>query len=783
MKVIFLKLLRDFRHAKGKLLLLVLATALSAWGISGVVYSYYLTERDFEENFQQTFPADMAILVKGFKPEVMSALLAMPAVEDLERREMVYARVKDEEGSYIPIIIYAFDDLADMRYDRIKFNEAQNARPNQFLIEQNAFFFFADQQKQVELIFSENWKPVVWKVDGKVHDARQAPARMERMVYAYSTSIEPLLPYLPDGQRRLLVKTKVSDDKAALEALAVEITKTVEAHGAEVSGITIPEPGEHIHQGIVDGISFLQQSGGLILALMGIVLLSLILLTWVYPQLSDIGVMKAIGAPTGHIFKSYVLVLLCIIILGVLVGLPLGYLTASLYSGAVAFFQNFEQVSGLLPLPIHLLVMLICLLVPLSFGIRPLIKSARVTVNEALNKVFYIPQQGIFKLSQRLISSPQMQYSLNNLFRQSQRSLLLLLLLAVGLALYFTSTNVDHSIREDMKEYAQSAPYEVVAFLPYNRPDTYFNFLDELSFVESSVPLLSQRVSYLPPDHSRPELTRLRTFSTDFELPSEMMLRGRLDVTCDDCLYVTGEGIREQFDSVELGMEVTLTGIDGLAKSYRFSGVIKDMVIVGAPFVSFSDEVVKDFNALAFKLGHTANHGSAIALSNEIEKAFTNKGINLDALNTVERRVGGIIGHLDPSFLIIKITGIFTIVLGLFGLIIVLNLTIRERTREIGIMKSVGAPFRKISVLYNLEFALISIIAMWLGGLLSVPVATALIGVIADTIIGHPVAFKNDYASLILTILLVMLVQVILITFNNRVKISRNARALLDHHF
>ena len=66
MKVILWKLIKDFRLAKVKLLLLLLAASLSGWGISSVVYSYFMTERDFKENFARTYPADMTVIVENY---------------------------------------------------------------------------------------------------------------------------------------------------------------------------------------------------------------------------------------------------------------------------------------------------------------------------------------------------------------------------------------------------------------------------------------------------------------------------------------------------------------------------------------------------------------------------------------------------------------------------------------------------------------------------------------------------------------------------------------------
>ena len=158
-------------------------------------------------------------------------------------------------------------------------------------------------------------------------------------------------------------------------------------------------------------------------------------------------------------------------------------------------------------------------------------------------------------------------------------------------------------------------------------------------------------------------------------------------------------------------------------------------------------------------------------------------GINLIGRVSVKERMAAIMNHLKPTFLIIKIMGIFTIGLGLFGLVIILNLTIQERTREIGIMKSIGSPYRKISNMFKQEFLFISLIAVIIGGILAIPVAKALIDVIAETIIRHPVPFRNDFYIIITTIGTLLILQTILISGYNRYKINKNARELLDHNF
>jgi len=782
MKIILRKLIKDFRLAKVKLLLLLLAASLSGWGISSVTYSYFMTERDFKENFVQTHPADMAVTIENYTEGLEEKFLADQNVIDIERREAIAARIKDRQDSWMPLVLFAVDDLDNMRYDRFKIPDANKATDN-ILIEQNAYYYLSEGQDSIELQFQGVEEVVTWKLAGKVHDARLAPARMEGVVYAFSTSIERIEPYLVEGRRRLLIKTNVSSDRGVLEDVYKRLVTITEQSGGRVVGVVIPTPGKHIHQGIVDGIAFLQESGGTILSVMGIVLLSLILLTWVFPQVSDIGVMKAIGASTRRIFLSYTIVLGFIVMIGLMIGMPLGYKTATSYSSLVAVFQNFEVVTAMLPFHIHLMVVMIGVIIPLLFGILPLSRGAKTSVNEAMNKTFYTPHNGFFQVSQRLISSSRLKYGLNNLLRHSQRTLLTILLIAVGTALFFTASNVDYSIRTDLSEFASTARYEVGVTLPYGMEKEDITFLDELPYVEGISRMNTSRIYYVPPTIGYPELSIVRVLSSEIIIDDSYVQRGEIDKNCKECIYVSNEVMRLQYEGVELGEPIELMYPSGETNIYIFSGVIRDLVTISSPFFIYDDEATRTFNALAFQLKSGLSKKEIFDVSNAIDDVFMENGINLRGRVSVKERMAAIMNHLDPTFLIIKAMGIFTIVLGFLGLIIVLNLTIQERTREIGIMKSIGSPHGEISGMFNQEFILISLFASIFGGLLAIPVAKALIDLIAETVIRHPVPFRNDFYIISATIAIVLVAQTILISIYNRFKIGKNARELLDHNF
>ncbi len=776
MAVILIKLLKDFRQTKTRFLLMVIAAALSAWGISSVLYSYQLAERDFQVNFARTFPADMEVVVENYQSGMEEKLLQDANVVDIERREVLGGSIQTGTEAWMPFVLYAVEDMEKMRMDVFRVLESTATSPRKLLIEQNALSFLEENQNSVRVKFP-NKGTITWKIDGTSHDARLAPARMERAVFAHATSIDKVEPFLEKGQRRFLIETNASSDKKLLQEVAQRLQQIAKEAGSPITFVGIPEPGQHIHQNIVDGIAYLQQNMGWVLAIMGLVLLSLILLTWVLPQVKDIGIMKAIGASNKRLLYAYIFVFLLLVFLGLLIGMPLGYQTATLYNKMVAFVQNFEPVDTLLPLWVHLMVTLVCLIIPLVFAILPLSRATRTTARATMNRIFHAPSTSILGFTQQLFDNSHWKYCLNNLFRNSQRTFLLLLLIAVGIALFLTGVNLDFSVKSELAEFAKSAKYRLRARLSDEMKQKDIAFLDSLSFVKQVLPMKDKSVTYQPPNAAFQETKFIRFLSTKHDIRDEMVVEGKINKDCSDCLFISGEAMRQQFEGMALGATILLTVPLGENKAYTYAGRFKDMAAIGAPFFVFDDNEISSFNALAFE---TKADVSDVDILNSIDDAFLEQGIDLAGLMDVNRRLGQLQGHFAPTYLIIKIMGLLTILLGVFGLLIVLNLTIQERSREIGILKALGSSFPQLSNLFQLEFLLITLLAMGLGLLLSIPLTMSICRILTETVIFHPIPFAIDYKWALGTIGCLLLLQTLVIWWYNRLKIRQNAKILLD---
>lgn len=769
------KLFKDCIRNKGKVLLMVFASILSSWGISSVVFTYFMSERDFEVNFENTFPADIEILIGDFNQNIPRLLHKNENIVAIERREVVSGSIKNSSDKWMPLILFGTEDINNMKLNVFSVLD-WNKDYKSILIETNASYFLEDDIKfaNIQIQGVEFFLPI----GGISHDPRLAPARMERSVFAHVPNLELLKPFLNENERRFLIKTNAGTDKSEILKISKSLEKDIAEAGGKVIAISIPEPGKHMHQNIVDGVSFLQRNLGIIVALMGIVLLSLILLTWLFPQIADIGTMKAIGAPTNAIFIGYLILISCILICGLVPGIVFGYFTAIGYNQLIAFIQNFRVVTEILPYWVFVITSSLSLIIPIGCMIITIRKVVRTSVQEAISKTFYTPNNSLLIKGQLLVSNPKAKYILNNLFRNSFRTILVILLISTGTALFFTGSGLQYSVSTELESIKERTNYGLWIDFNEKLSYEYLNFINELPEIKSLSPTQDQRVSYRPPNSSFYEASTIRSIDQNFQIGNNFVLRGSIKKNCSDCFYVCGEEMKQKFEHVPLDSLFEFTLPDNSKISLTFSGVLKNIGVVSAPllFIKYDGIVYADGLGIQSDSDYSE-------LEEKIVKVLNQNDIEYSRIRNMHTQFESLKEHLQPTFLIIKSTGLITLVLGCIGIFIVLKLSIQERTREIGIMKSLGAVTPDVSSLFSKEFILVCALSTCFGLLLSYPLITSICEVITETVIYQQIPPKQNLFTIFLTFTVLLISLLIAITVHNHYKIQKNARELLDFSF
>ncbi|MBX2877350.1 MAG: ABC transporter permease [Saprospiraceae bacterium] len=748
MSVILKKLSKDIGKTKGQAFLSLLAIIITVWGVSTVYYGYWMTERDFRVNFDQTQPAHMLLSLDTNQLKVMEKIADMPEVQAVERRESFMGRVKDEEGDWMPILLFAVEDFTQLKVNTFTLEGEDWPRIGDIAIERKSAGFLGTGKEVAVELPGQDTK--VFPLVSYTHDPRLPSARMDRIVYGYLT-LSTYRSLRPDrGQANYLLSVK--DDAPSLSAL-VQLEQQIQAKVAGDGGtisIEILPLDEHPHQNVVDAVSVLQLGLGVILTILGITLLSLILLLWMLPQVREVALMKAIGAATKDIRKAYQALLLLAGLIGIIFGLPLGYLSGSFFSRFIAFTQNFDPVAGPLPLATHLPIALTCLCIPLFVGWRPIARAISTSSIQGLRNVFTgVPKKGLYAL-QWLFRSTQVRYSLNSFLRNGTRLALSLALLVLGLSLFFVGINLQYALDRDTDQYFAASSYQLSFRVHKLKQDQ----LLAIAAVDNvgKVWTIGQVQLYVEAElETNKKAVRLQHVPLDYTIDPAYWVEGGEDRSCEDCVWIN-QSMAHELGDPEIGQVLHVTDSRGQATALLLVGILKELAVGPAMYAYAKPGVELETSALwiALKDKQTESGGQTQAA---IEAAL---GKHLLGSSNSGQKLEMLRAHLQPTFLIIKAIGGLTIGMGLLGLGLLININIQERQKEIGILKALGTGSAKISRLLLQEIVLLN----GLGILLAIPVAyfisVEMGKLLGDTLLHIAIPFHADWGMMTLSIVLLL---------------------------
>jgi putative ABC transport system permease protein len=95
-------------------------------------------------------------------------------------------------------------------------------------------------------------------------------------------------------------------------------------------------------------------------------------------------------------------------------------------------------------------------------------------------------------------------------------------------------------------------------------------------------------------------------------------------------------------------------------------------------------------------------------------------------------------------------------VVGGLGLMGTMSINVLERTREIGVLRAIGAPSRGVAQVFIREGISVGVLSGLFAALLALPLGRALSGAVGIPIMGVPLTFSYSMAGLWLWLILVI---------------------------
>jgi putative ABC transport system permease protein len=118
-------------------------------------------------------------------------------------------------------------------------------------------------------------------------------------------------------------------------------------------------------------------------------------------------------------------------------------------------------------------------------------------------------------------------------------------------------------------------------------------------------------------------------------------------------------------------------------------------------------------------------------------------------------------GAFDILVILLLVVGGLLVIVGSLGLMGAMSLNVIERTREIGVMRAIGASNGALARIVIIEGLVVGLLSWLLGGLLAIPLSWGLSYAIGVAFVQAPLAYAFSAIGLLMWLVLVVVLSVL----------------------
>ncbi len=320
------KLWRDLSAARGRMVMMVIAIAVSIFGVGTILSAYTILMREISRNYLGTSPASAFIELNQVDDALVQAVRQQPGIADAEATSRVMGRVEVKPNEWMPMLLFVIPDFNAMRLSTFTSESGDWPPPEQtILLERAALPLTNVAVGDALTVQTPNGTKQSIRISGLAHDPGLAPAWQEQTIYAYITPAT--LAWLGEGSTLHILKVSVKEQNpsvGAIESTVSRLSAWLTGQGYAVGEIRIPPPGLHPHQSQMNSILMTL----LVFSLMALVLSAILTATMIggllAQQVRQIGIMKAIGARSSQVTGMYLALVAVLGLAAVALGIPAG---------------------------------------------------------------------------------------------------------------------------------------------------------------------------------------------------------------------------------------------------------------------------------------------------------------------------------------------------------------------------------------------------------------------------------------------------------------------------
>ena len=782
MNTLWLKTLRDLWLYKSRTILVVLAIAVGTAASGVATTSLIVLRRDLRNGYLGTNPAHAVIDIAGplvVDESLAEQVAALPEVGEAVARRQTAARLVLPDGEERFLQLWTLPDFEPAVAALSPQAGALVPPPaGSLLLERSAAPVLGIAQSDTVTVRLMDGDTAQMTVAGFVNDMAVAPTTVQPGVYGYMTDATAARLGLPESYNQLHLTASISDpDRAAVEKAVTAVTDWLEADGGIVMRAEIPEPNVHIMQGSVDtGLLMIGILGGLTL-LLSAFLVTNVMSAVVAQQVPIIGVLKALGSGRGLVLRQYGRMVLAFGLMALALAVPLGLMGAWFMSSFLAGQLNYDIPSFGLPWQTVAVQLVGALVIPGLAALGPVRSAGNLTILAAFSQMrdtkYEMRDQDSSPLSTYFESRISYLVAWRNVARRKVRLVLTLVALSLAGALFIATFGLKLGLDEAIEILVGEFPSDVV--IDFAGSEQARRVEREAATVAQIIPAIERVEAWGVADARRvyPD-GRVGSSFILFGVPATTQIAGFaqregrwLYPTADHQLSTTGDSPSIDGQQESLGLpkaaplyinyeaeKLTERPAVGELLEIKLNGMRAQRVeLVGISLRPFNANAYLPYDEFERATGERGRAGrlvvymtgddpvSQASAAAALVERYEAAGMTVLRSETAGSFRDSYAAQFNNLVVLLMALAGLTAVVGGLGLANTMALNVLERSREIGILRSMGAGRPLLRRLVLIEGLAIALISGLTGILLSLPLTAILDRVMGGTLLGSPLSF------------------------------------------
>ncbi|MCX7711951.1 MAG: FtsX-like permease family protein [Clostridia bacterium] len=768
MKRLLIKVIRDLFQDKFRAVLSLMAMIIGMTSFGVILFSYNTISREIVNVFASINPSSADVVVDRIDEKLISLTKEFKGISDFEEKAFYELRMKVGENEWKTLHLFAVKDFEQMKINKVSSLEG-SFRPgkNEVLIERDALGVGKISLGQTISISFPDSSLREFKVTGIVNDIALHPASIHNTVYAY-VSYETLADLGLKGNRLDFIASGNKFDRSNILSAGNDYMKLLEKNGYVLKSFNVMgKPGRSPHLDEYDSILLILQIFSIAAFLFGCTIISSLLSTILSNQIRQIGVLKAIGGKTGNIFTVYMLSISVLILVAVAISLPLSLFASQKLSILLMRLGNMQLPDGTIPGSLILVFCVLGIVVPVLVAFFPIRRGISTTVKEAIND-YGVQQSG--KISTgfscwsnniKLFSRPIL-LSIRNAVRRKGRFYLNMATLTLGgvlfVAVITSMMSIQYTVSKDMERIKYDYQMSINAG---TREDKIKDAISDIPEVLNYEIWGRTGGKLVYRDGQVGNLYPIMAPSFDTKVFMPEVLEGRWLQEGDTNEIVVGYRFLGAEQEYKLG-DILSFKIGNATVEFRIVGTIKEY---GSPAIylnrkGYEQFVQEDIRMSSIKLMTQSGNTRRSTIYHKIEHELAEHGITVLQSESKTDQYWILLGHFMVIITTFAIVSIMVVIVAAFGLTSTMSIQVFERTREIGIMKAMGASPKQIRRIVTAESVFIAV-SSWIASIV-IGIPTGALGayVMGNLTIRMPlnINYSSFFSSCVFWLVLILMI-------------------------